>query len=77
MTTGIKSMPIADGKTALIRECPWCKKEHSITVEQDDLANGIERLANGALIQDAFPTFTSSQREFLMTGICDKCWNSM
>ena len=30
---------------------------------------------DGALIQDAFPNLTDSQREFILTGITDDEWN--
>ena len=32
---------------------------------------------NGVLIQDAFPTLTASQREFLMSGITDTQWDEL
>ena len=48
-------------------------KEHSmnlpVTYEQ------IELWQNGALIQNAMPHLTASEREFLMTGITDSEWD--
>ena len=32
---------------------------------------------DGAMAQDAFPELSASQREALITGICDECWNKM
>lgn len=58
--------------------CPFCKKPHRITVNYSEYAKGVTKYKDyGALIQDAFPNFTPSQREFLMTGICDSCWDKM
>ena len=31
----------------------------------------------GMRMQDAFPSFTADEREFIMTGICPTCWDSM
>ena len=70
-------MPDTHTMTTLERNCPFCGKKHSITVDSDELNRGMEAYRNGALIQNAFPNFTPSQREFILTGICDKCWKSM
>lgn len=66
-----------DTTTTITRTCPFCGKEHSITVPKAELKAGFIAYQNGALIQNAFPTFTPSQREMLMTGICDDCWNNL
>lgn len=76
---GITIAPNPNGtKTAVLtRKCPFCGIEHSITVSQREFLDGQNMIRGGALIQDAFPTWTPSEREFLMTGICDKCWDNM
>ena len=61
----------------LVRKCPWCGKEHSITANAKSLKQGIADIQRGALVQDAFPSFSADEREFLITGICSKCWSSM
>lgn len=61
----------------LNRMCPICGNHHSIDVDKDDYIKGIKLYRSGLHIQDAFPKFTPSQREFLMTGICDNCWDNM
>lgn len=61
----------------LTRTCPFCGKPHSITVDREEYYSGMTARERGALIQDAFPNFTPSQREMIMTGICDKCWDNM
>ena len=72
---GIQLKPTADGKVTFTRSCPFCGKQHSITVKQDDFAAGARALCHGALVQDAFPSFSADEREMLITGICSKCWS--
>jgi hypothetical protein len=45
--------------------------------DTEALYSGLEKWKAGMRIQDAFPTFNPDQREFLMTGICSKCWDEM
>ena len=72
---GITSTPTVDGKVTFTRSCPFCGKQHSIAVKQDDFAAGARALCHGALVQDAFPSFSADEREMLITGICSKCWS--
>jgi hypothetical protein len=51
--------------------CPLCGAESKVECS----ASGYARWERGELIQNALPTLTSSDREALMTGICDTCWN--
>lgn len=53
--------------------CPICDKVTIVTADSED----IRRYESGALIQDAFPTLSASEREMLKTGICPKCWDDM
>lgn len=32
---------------------------------------------SGMLIQDAFPELSAEDREFLISGLCPKCWNNL
>lgn len=32
---------------------------------------------SGMLIQDAFPELSAEDREFLISGLCPKCWNNI
>lgn len=57
--------------------CPFCGKQHEMEFPRKELDEGIIRYDNGALLQDAWPTFTPEQREFLKTRICPDCWNSL
>ena len=53
--------------------CPLCGKHQYIKVNKDDY----DKYNNGMLIQRAFPYLNSNQREALITGVCDSCWNKM
>lgn len=53
--------------------CPFCHKRQEVEV---DTYKYILWNAGGLLIQDAFPELSPSERELLMTGICNKCWPS-
>lgn len=68
---------IDSDKATLARRCPSCGKEWSITVDAESYKAGIEKYRAGAMIQQAFPMWTPSQRELLLSGICDKCWQEM
>ena len=50
--------------TGIIREM-----ELDITEEQ------IMKYEAGALVQDAFPNLTTTEREFLITGVTEEEWN--
>lgn len=53
--------------------CPFCRKRTSIEIDEAAYRD----YQNGAKVQEAFPTLTNSQRETIMTGICDGCWENM
>lgn len=55
------------------KQCPFCKR----TYQRAFPSNGYIEYANGALVQDAFPNETAEAREFLITGICPECFDSM
>ena len=61
----------------LRRICPFCKKTHEVEVDAKTFDDGMKLYAKGTYVQDAFPTFTSSQREMILTGICDECWSNL
>lgn len=53
--------------------CPFCHKRQEVEV---DTYKYMLWNVGELLIQDAFPELSSSERELLMTGICNKCWPS-
>lgn len=61
----------------LARTCPLCDERRTITVDYVALLSGIRAYNNGTWLQDAFPTFTAPEREFLRSGICYECWVDM
>ena len=52
--------------------CPLCQNSRTIEVPEA----GLQAWEQGALIQDAMPELSPSDREALMTGICDTCWDA-
>lgn len=57
-------------KATITKACPFCGKVQEVEFPVE----GVDKYMDGALIQDAFPELSASQREILMTGICDDCW---
>ena len=51
------------------RQCPMCGKGQTKEVDMD--AYNVWR--SGTLIQKAFPNLPVVEREFIMTGYCEKC----
>lgn len=47
-----------------------------IPLTEEQYEEGLNNKANGALIQDAFPTLTDEQREFILTGITPEEWDA-
>ena len=58
--------------------CPVCGKEWKITLPAKVFDKGVAHYYyEGALAQVAFPTLDPEQREFFVSGTCDKCWKEM
>lgn len=53
--------------------CPFCRTVRPI---MHIPSTGIAEWINGTLIQRALPELSASDREGLMTGICDDCFPS-
>lgn len=53
--------------------CRLCKEVTDLTVNIE----GFVAWQGGKLIQDALPELSADQRELLISGTCDKCWNEM
>lgn len=51
------------GKIGIV--CPFCGKEHFVTVNMP--------WENGELIQKAMPSLSATEREQLISHICPKC----
>lgn len=61
----------AETMLAIKTKCPCCKSEKTLQVPK----SGYDAWQRGALIQRALPTLSAAQREQLITGICDPCWD--
>lgn len=53
--------------------CYSCGQNQEVIVPADAL----RRFKAGELAQNCFPLTPSDQREFLISGICSKCWDEM
>ena len=50
--------------------CPFCKTSHSLkNINSAEYA----KYNSGELVQRAFPKMSTTDREKLMTGMCEKC----
>jgi uncharacterized protein (DUF169 family) len=57
-------------ETIVQRSCPECGKSNSVKVD----TAGYQAWASGEKIQVALPTLTIEQREILITGLDDACF---
>ena len=67
-------MNMALGTTALTVTCPDCGAESFLAVETKPLEIW---LTTRALIQEVLPELSDFQREQLITGYCQACWDKM
>lgn len=51
------------------KKCPFCGAESNIVVDSE----AFKRWQNGALVQAAFKDLSSTEREILITGMCETC----
>lgn len=71
-TTNIELiMPTFKNPLAITTKCPLCGKTQDVVVESTDYADFLKRKH----AQDAFPYLSASERELLISGICEECWN--
>ncbi len=53
--------------------CRCCGYDDDVVVDVD----GYDRWRGGELIQDALPERSAEDREMLISGTCDVCWNML
>ena len=63
---------IFDART-IMTQCPLCHKFHEVRVSARDYI----RWRSGAHTQEAFPYLSNAQRELLISGIDEDCWNGI
>jgi hypothetical protein len=54
-------------------ECSCCGKAKILPLS----AAGIQKRAEGGMIQDCFPDLDRGLREMLVSGTCPECWDEM
>lgn len=54
--------------------CPRCQRDWEVTVDE---ANYQSFKKGDILAQEAFPELSPAERELLITGFCDDCWNDI
>ena len=64
-------------QTEFVVVCPNCGKEYNPCPKCVGSTSGYEAYKNDALIQNAFPELPPEERELLISGICNDCWNEM
>lgn len=62
-----------DNEVTVSGPCHFCRTPQRVTVKKADL----EKFRAGNYAQDCFQGLSPGQREFLISGICDKCWDDM
>lgn len=54
--------------------CIVCNKTYELPVYEEDYN---KYMAHECMVQDAFPYLTPDQRELLISGICDSCFDNL
>lgn len=54
--------------------CPFCGKTTELAVDCNALS---DYRCGAVLVQEAFPTLTTTERELIKTGMCPECQNSV
>ena len=60
-------------KVEHIVSCNACNESHVLKIAVDDFISWKE----GAFIQDVMPYLTVGERELMISGICESCFNKM
>ena len=55
---------------ACYRHCPICGEMQ----RKEFPTEGYKKYEEGHLVQECFPDMSPDDREFLITGICQRCW---
>lgn len=57
----------------IVTTCPFCGKSHEVECNEMDYLDW----QDGACIQEVMPYLGQTERELLISGICNTCWNRM
>lgn len=55
-------------------ECPHCHRVIELPLKEREL---LAWNPNETYVQTQFPQLTPSQREMLLSGLCEECWNEI
>lgn len=61
-------------KTTLTVACPFCGTLQAVTITAQQY---YDCFVKGYYIQDVMPDLSAQQRETLITGICNNCWQEI
>ena len=56
-------------------DCLMCTEQHTIKVREEDYI--MYNSPNRPHVQDIFPYLTPAERELLISGFCEKCWEKL
>lgn len=62
-----------DGRVTISGPCYHCGQQISVSTKDGDLLD----FRNGKFAQDAFPYLSAGEREFLISGFCNECWDKL
>lgn len=60
----------------IVQQCPLCSERYYIELTNAE-DSGVWAWRNGEYIQNALPSLNATEREFLMTGYCPHCQESI
>lgn len=63
---------VENGKVGI--KCPRCHKVNFLPITEEELKAWDPSVQ---FVQDAFPQLDASQRELLLSGLCNTCWNEI
>lgn len=70
------SILASSDKTVQVKaQVPVAKKPMTLKISRTKFDEGVVAHRSGAKIQDAFPTLSDGEREYLMSGIDPETWN--
>ena len=69
----MKNFHVDEDSIVIVKRCPLCGDTHKLNVSR----SAYQHYIAGALIQDAFPALSEAEREFVMTGFCEKCQKAL
>lgn len=69
----VSPLPGATRAVQVTGPCHTCSAPQAVAVEPTDL----EKFRQGGYVQDCFSYLSADEREFLLSGICSKCWQDL